>query len=507
MLNVFLKNKNSIFLYSFIFFSIGTFYISFFPPDEPKYVDAALKMIENGNYLVPFFNCHIRFDKPILFYWEIALFFKIFGVEHLLRAGNDIFGLIEFSARLPAVFSAALSAVYTYLLSLELFKSENIAKYSVLGFISTGFFMYLGRSVYPDMSLILFELMGVYYFIKNRYCIGWFFTALAFLTKGPIGIISVGLTYFLYLWTVKHSSGFSEFFSFKNLMGFFIFLVIGAPWYFMVYQMYGMEFVNKFLLYHNIERFTGVAHQHPHSFFYYFPIVPLVLYIWWPYIIDMIVHLGIKDRKILFLIYWFLWVFVFFSISKNKLAHYIAFGFVPLSIIFGATIEKAIHTLKKGVSFAFLELILGIFLSFLAYKRGMIAIVPSIFAGFIIVALTNLLKKPVSVVFYKTAALAVVAFIVLLQFEGYRPEKFVWHEVLKTHLQLVQYRKFNQSLVAYTRCCMKEVKKPKIIENKKGSFLVYTKTRHLKELNVRYKILGKFIDKGTKTVLIKVTNE
>jgi len=502
----FFKDKTSVFIFSFILFSVGAFYISFFPPDEPKYVDAALRMIEKKNYIIPFFNCHVRFDKPILFYWELVLFFKLFSVDHLIKIGHDYFGLIEYAARLPAIISAALSSVYVYKLSDLLFNDDNVSKLSVLGFISIGFFIYLGRSVYPDMSLILFELMGIYYFIRERYVLGWFFTALAFLVKGPIGIVSVGFTYFIYLWTVEKKSGLREFFSLKNGLGFLAFLLIGLPWYLAVYHYYGMEFINRFLIYHNIERFTGAAHQHPHSFFYFFPIVILVLYIWWPYLLQLLKKVNLKDKKDLFLVLWFAWVFLFFSISKNKLAHYIAFGFIPIAILFGRYIDEIKESEKISYGFLFFEVILSVVLSFFAYKKGLIQLVASVFAGILIVSLTNLFKKPTKVIFYKTIAISIVSFVALLQFEGYRPEKFVWHEVLKTKLELVQYRKLNQSFVAYTRRCIGEVMNPEVIEKKKGRFLVYTKIKHLKELKVKYKILGRFIDKGTKTVLVEVNN-
>lgn len=500
------RNKTSIFSYSFLLFSIGSFYISFFPPDEPKYVDAALRMIEKGNYIVPFFNCHVRFDKPILFYWELVLFFKLFSVDHLIRSGHDFLGLIEYAAKLPSIIAASVTNVYVFKISRELFDDETIARLSALGFLSIGFFIYLGRSVYPDMSLIAFELIGLYYFMKDNYVAGWIFTALAFLVKGPIGIISVGFTYFIYLWAVKRSLGIKEFLSFKNGLGFLLFLIVSLPWYLAVYHLYGMEFVNKFLIYHNIERFTGHAHQHPHSFFYYFPIALAALYIWWPYLFNLIKSIDFRNRKVLFLLIWFLWIFLFFSISRNKLPHYIAFGFIPLALIFGMYVEKIKVSPLNFHIFTVFEVVLAFALSFYTYKLGMIAVVPSIFAGLLIIALVNLLKKPVEVTFFKTLAITVVAFIILLQYDGYRPDKFVWHKVLSTHQDLVQYDKFNQSFVAYTRECFKEVKNPKVIELKKGKFLVYTKMKSLKDLNVKYSVLGKFLDRGRKTILIEVNN-
>ncbi|WP_245526334.1 ArnT family glycosyltransferase [Hippea maritima] len=501
-----LRTKTSIFIYLFIFFSIGGFYISFFPPDEPKYVDAALRMIENHNYIIPFFNCHVRFDKPILYYWELVLFFKLFFVEQLIRSGHDFLGLIEYAAKLPAIISASLSGVYVCLLSKRLFGDEQSAKLSVVGFISVLFFFYLGRAVYPDMSLILFELAGVYYFIENRYILGWLFTALAFLTKGPIGIVSVGFTYFLYLWIVKRSSGIKEFFSLRNGMGFLVFLIVSMPWYVVVYKLYGMEFINKFLIYHNIERFTGAAHQHPHSFFYFFPISVAAVYLWWPFLVDFYKALDFKNKKVIFLFVWFLWVFLFFSISKNKLAHYIAFGFIPLSVLFGLAIEKARNSKIKAFSMFVFEFILGVGLSLYSYKQGMESLMPTLFFGLFFVALTNILKEPKNVAFYKALMLSVVGFVLLFQFEQFRPEKHIWKTVISTSLPLFEYKINNQSITAYTRRCLSEVRDPSYFNSLKGKFFVYTKEKHLNELMGHFKILGKFQDKGKKTVLLLVNN-
>ncbi|WP_022670144.1 ArnT family glycosyltransferase [Hippea alviniae] len=504
MFERFLKDKRSIFLYSLLLFSIGSFGITFFPPDEPKYVDAALRMIETGNYVVPFFNCHIRFDKPILYYWELVLFFKVFFVDGLIKAGIDPLGIVEYAARLPSIITASFTAVYIYKLADELFDKEA-AKRSVVGFVSTLFFFYLSRAVYPDMSLILFELMGVYYFIKNRYCLGWFFTALAFLVKGPIGIVSVGFTYFLYLWIVERKSGLKEFFSLKNGAGFLLFLFVSLPWYIAVYKMYGMEFVNKFFIYHNIERFTGRADQHPHSFFYFFPIAIAVLYLWLPYFIEFFRSIDFKDRKTQFLIAWFLWVFLFFSISRNKLAHYIAFGFLPLSIMFGAYASKFKNNRIKAAVVFLIEFILGAVLSFYVYKMGIYYAIPTLFFGMFFVGLLNFYKDPVKSIFYKTIALTIVAFVFLVQFEPYRATPKVWREVVKTHLPLVEYRVFNQSLVAYTRLCQKEYRSVNALPKSKD-YLLYTKDKYLGDLKgFDYKILySNMIDKDRRTALLLI---
>lgn len=507
MIDKFFKSHSSIFLYSFVLFSIGSFYIAFFPPDEPKYVDAALRMIETGNYIVPFFNCHIRFDKPIFYYLEIVAFFKLFFIDHLIRIGHDPIGIIEYAARLPSIITGSLTVLFVYLTSFELFKDKNMAKNSSIAFLSFFFFFYLTRAVYPDASLILFELMAIYFFIRNSYILAWIFVALAFLTKGPIGIVTPGFTYFLYLWIVKKETGIKEFFSLKNIAGFVVFAAISMPWYIIMYHQYGVEFINRFLIYHNIERFTGQAHQHPHSLFYYVPIVTGAFYLWFGYLKQISEKIDFKDKYNLFFLLWFAWIIIFFSISRNKLVHYIAPAFIPLSILLGQYLSKLKNTKLNSFIMSVLEVTAGFIISFYLYKQNLLNLIPTVLFGLFFVTLLNFLKKPEYSIFYKVILLSVIAAIVLIQFESYRPEKRIWRTLISNPAHLYEYKIYNQSLVAYTRRCLKETKNPHIFETAKKPFYIYTKTKYieeLKEAGVKYNVVFKAKDRGKNVAFLSV---
>ncbi len=461
-------------------------------------------MIETGNYVVPFFNCHVRFDKPILYYLELVAFFKIFSVEHLIRIGKDPFGIIEYAARLPSIITGSLIVLFTYLTSLKLFNNKEFAKSSSLALLSFFFYFYLTRAVYPDASLILFELMAIYFFISESYIIAWIFVALAFLTKGPIGIVTPGFTYFIYLWVVKKEIGVKEFFSTKNMAGFLVFLFISMPWYIIMYEQYGAEFINRFLIYHNIERFTGGAHQHPHSFFYYIPIVVLSLYFWFSYLRQIYRKIDFKDRQNLFLILWFIWIVLFFSISRNKLVHYIAPAYIPLAILFGRYLNDLKNIKQSQLLMFLLEFSLSFVAAFYAYKQQLYSLIPTLLIGIFLMSLINFTKTPKHVLFYKIMLLSIVASIVLIQFESYRPEKRIWRLMLNKQAKLYEYKINNQSLVAYTRQCLKEYKNPSIFTTAKKPFYIYTKKRHINEIKLKYKVLFYAKDKGKNTVLLFV---
>ncbi len=504
MVNKIFDSRINIFIFSFILFSVGSFYVGFFPPDEPKYVDAALRMIKTGNYIVPFFNCHIRFDKPILYYLEIVVFFKLFFINYLINIGHDPLGIVEYAARLPSIITGSFIILFVYLTSLKMFNNKNMAKNSSIALLSFFFYFYLTRAVYPDASLILFELMAIYFFISNKYIIAWIFVALAFLTKGPIGIVIPGFTYLLYIWIVEKKTGLNEFFSLKNMAGFVVFIIISMPWYFIMYQQYGGEFINRFLLYHNIERFTGGASQHPHSFFYYIPVVFAALYLWFGYLKQLIQKIDIHDKQNIFLLLWFAWIVLFFSISHNKLVHYIAPAFIPLAILFGRYLEELKNSKLSSSAMFIFELLLSLGLSYYLYLQHLNKLIPTALFGIFFLSLLNFLKKPSSVILCKVIFLSFVASIILIQFESYRPEKRIWRIVVNRPYKLYEYKINNQSLIAYTRRCLKESSNPDTFLTAKRPFYIYTKKKHLKEIKVPYKILFLSKDKGTNTAFLFV---
>src|SRR3954470_8429316 len=64
-----------------------------FEPDEGRNAEKAREILLVGDWVTPLQNFIPTLDKPMFFYWLVALSFKIFGVS-------------EWSARLPSALSA-----------------------------------------------------------------------------------------------------------------------------------------------------------------------------------------------------------------------------------------------------------------------------------------------------------------------------------------------------------------------------------------------------------------
>ncbi len=76
----------------------GTWVLPLIDRDEPRFAEASREMIQRSDYVVPYFNNHLRLDKPPLTYWAQV-------------ASYHVFGETDFAARFPSAVAAALVAV------------------------------------------------------------------------------------------------------------------------------------------------------------------------------------------------------------------------------------------------------------------------------------------------------------------------------------------------------------------------------------------------------------
>jgi 4-amino-4-deoxy-L-arabinose transferase-like glycosyltransferase len=170
-----------------VFFHIaGTWSLPLIDRDEPRFAEAAREMRQRGDYVVPYFNNHYRFDKPPLTYWFQTLSYRAFGEN-------------DFAARFPSAVAAALIAVLLLAWGRRV-ENERAGWWAAIIFtLCLQTFMHAKAAV-ADMWLVLFvtaahwagfELLFAETQNKHRTSKWWwtFYLALAFafLAKGPIG--------------------------------------------------------------------------------------------------------------------------------------------------------------------------------------------------------------------------------------------------------------------------------------------------------------------------------
>ena len=323
----------------FFLFIIPLFlYISLLPvmplmePDEARYSDIASLMNRTGDYITPHLNHLVYLEKPPLCYWATALLFKIFGEN-------------EFSSRLFVALCAWGCIFLVYRIGF-FFHDEKTGLYSA-GVLST--FLYhsiLGKINILDMPLAFFVCLatwaGYRYFAGDCQKKGWLYllyvsSALAFLTKGLIGVVFPFAITILWLFISKRWHDVLRLFS---PVGIILFLLISCPWIILV-QKANQDFLWFFFIREHFLRYTTTIHSRDHTTLFYIPFVILGTLPWSAFLLKALRE-GVDKRTPLFkatekhfLLIWILFIFIFFSVSSSKLIPYIAPIFLPIAVIFG----------------------------------------------------------------------------------------------------------------------------------------------------------------------------
>jgi hypothetical protein len=64
--------------------------------DEAFYAQSAREMVEQGDWITPHYNYEYRFQKPVFFYWLVAIAYSVVGIgETAARFPSALAGLLE----------------------------------------------------------------------------------------------------------------------------------------------------------------------------------------------------------------------------------------------------------------------------------------------------------------------------------------------------------------------------------------------------------------------------
>lgn len=330
-------------LFGLIVYFAGTWMLPVTDPVESNYTLTAKEMLESGDWVSPRIYGDFWYDKPAFFYWELIAAFSIFGVN-------------DFAARFfPVCFSIA-NLVMTYLFGRKLF-GERAAFCGTIIMGSSLEFLYLSKAIITDMSLFLFSNSALVFFYigyteqkRWMYYLCWAAGALATLTKGPVGLLMPGLIIVLFLCIRRD---FREILRLKLITGFLLFFAIGGPWYYQMYTLHGMDFINGFLGTHNVLRATVSEHPKDDVFWYYTAIF-IAGFIPWSFSLVKL-RLPIFTKKFwtslpedkVFLLTWALTVIFCYQMAATKYITYTLPSMLPLALLFGLWLKDRESLVKK----------------------------------------------------------------------------------------------------------------------------------------------------------------
>lgn len=311
---------------SLILFFAGSWFIPITDPTESVYTLTAKEMLEAGNWLSPRIYGDFWFDKPIMFYWELLIAYKIFGIN-------------EFASRFfPAVF-ATIGLFITYFFGAKLYdKKVGFAAAIILA--TSLEYWYLSHAVITDMTLlVMFSLTLITFYLGYRagnekfYLIAFAASGVAVLTKGPIGFFLPGLIILIFLAWQSDLRHLKKLFRVKNLA---VLATIISTWYLPMTLIHDSEFIENFLGVHNFLRATVSEYPKTDVWYYYLLISAIGFFPWTVAIIPAIKNLrGLPklDVQEKFLIVWALTVIIFFQMCATKYVTYTLPAMIPVTIL------------------------------------------------------------------------------------------------------------------------------------------------------------------------------
>src|SRR5438067_11793300 len=316
-----------------------------FDVDEGAFSQATLEMFERGDFLTTYLNGEPRYDKPILVYW-------------LQAAAVALLGPTAWVFRLPSARCATLWAWLTYLFTRRHFDEERALLAAVVLATSLGVFI-IGRAATADalLNVLIAASMFAAWLHLSTGERRWLYAThaaigLGVLAKGPIAILVPFAATFLFCASRGELARWARaVFDGRALL---LLLAIALPWYGVILAKEGRGFIEGFFLKHNIGRFSGPVSGHSGSLLYYFPALFFVSLPFSALLVPLARRPAAlwRDELQRYLLLWFAFVFVFFSLSGTKLPHYVLYGYTGLAVL------MAVHCNFKPVFWPMLPVLL-----------------------------------------------------------------------------------------------------------------------------------------------------
>lgn len=326
--------------------------------DEALYTTCAREMFDRDDWVVPWFNGQMFPEKPPLMFWT-------------MMAGFELFGVNEFGAR----FFSAVIGIGTALAAFHIGRilcSARVGLWTGIVTASTIIFTVSARAATVDAALTLATTLAFLFFMIARHssatrlplalmyaCVG-----VAVLAKGPVGMVLPFGAMGLYLLLADGwRNVLRSVWWLRPFTAIAVVAAVAVPWYVMVGIRTDGEWLRKFFIEFNLRPFKQpiLGHGDGSSYFhrtaavlislsYYLYHIPAILVGFFPWsillgptVVDIVRRVRSRDpwrdASILALCWFGTW-FVFWSICKTKLPHYLLPAYPALALLVACFIDR-----------------------------------------------------------------------------------------------------------------------------------------------------------------------
>jgi len=299
--------------------------------DEAMHAQVAKEMLQRGDWCTPVFNGESFYNKPVMHFWMVMISFMLFGIS-------------EFSARLPSTAIGIAGVFLVYFWGRYAFGRLTGILSSLILATSVEYII-LSQNIIHDMTLCFFINLALFQFHKavkvdvipySSIILIAASMGCAVLTKGPIGLLLTSAVIFVFILITKR---WSLVFNRRLFLGIIVFLLVALPW-FVLMALRHEDYLKTFLLEGNLGRFFSGEAPHKEPVYYYLLVLAVGFFPWSAFLPSALYsqtkdYLRGKSSDVLFLLLSAGVPFVFFSLSRSKLATYILLVFPALSILMG----------------------------------------------------------------------------------------------------------------------------------------------------------------------------
>lgn len=307
-------------------------------PDEGRFAEIGREMALQDSWLVPHLNGIPHFQKPPLLYWMTAGFIKVLGVN-------------EWAVRLPSALAALGTIACTMFIAGLLFGAAT-RWVSGLILLTSVLFAVLARVATTDMLFtfwITASVGGLAAYVCRRNRIGliafYLCMGLAFLTKGPLGILIPASAAIAWQAAFRRSTGQRA--RLFWAVGFPLALAIGLSWFVAICLRYPALY-DYFGRYEFTQRIATNVHGRHQPFWFFVPVLaggflPWTFFL--PAVAMILRRRGTWSEPTLWLFAgWLAIPFVVLSCVSSKLATYVLPLLPPLALAVSGVWREACGT-------------------------------------------------------------------------------------------------------------------------------------------------------------------
>ncbi len=338
----------------------GLFFIPFlghvhlFDWDEINFAESSREMIVTGDYTRVMVGFKPFWEKPPLFFWIQSMAMNVFGIN-------------EFSARLPNALFGILTLVTLFYIG----KKERNVKFGVLWAL-----LYFGsllphmyfKSGIIDPVFNYFIFCGIYFLYRvmepkdknNRIRHSFYAGTLigfAVLTKGPVGLLIPTLAFLsiLIIYRFKNRPRLKDVLVFTSMV-----VLISSAWYGLEIIKNGPWFLVEFIHY-QVELFSQPVADHQQPIYYHFLVVLIGCFPMSVLALGSFRKKHISDDFATWMMTLFWVVMILFTIVTTKIVHYSSLSYLPLSFLATTYVMSLIKSDgKAGKPIILLYIFLGV---------------------------------------------------------------------------------------------------------------------------------------------------